>query len=113
MITVCEKCGGLKADHLEKFMGRPCQCRNSPEPSIKRFYGYRAASIAIENLLDDAASKLPKRLGNREHLAAYREGYYNGLLLAHSQLALGEFPEHNVNTIEMILSQNNETLHQL
>ncbi len=114
MITVCQQCGGLRADHLETFAGTPCQCMFSPDLcSLKRLNGYRAASIAVENLLEDAASKLPKRLGGHDHLAAYKEGYYIGLLLAHSQLALGEFPEHNVTTIEMILAQNNENLYQL
>jgi hypothetical protein len=83
--------------------GRPSVLVSS---SVRSLDGYRAASIAVENLLDDASSKLPKRLGGRDHLAAYKEGYYNGLLLAHCQFAMGEFPEHNVTAIELLLSQN-------
>lgn len=83
---------------------------DASDGSVESLDGYRAAFIAIDNLLDAAASKLPKRLGGREHLAAYREGYYNGLLLAHCQSAFGEFPEHNVTAIVMISSQN--ALHQ-
>lgn len=78
-----------------------------PPPTIQtRLDGYRAAAIAVQNMMEEAYSKRPRKMGGREHLAAYREGYYTGLLLAHCQFAFGEFPQHNATAIEMILSQN-------
>ena len=53
---------------------------------LTRLQGYIAASRNIQALMDDA--KLQKRD------ADYWEGYRAGLLAAHSQLALGIFPNH-------------------
>ena len=74
--------------------------------SSARLDGYRAAFIAIQNMMEEAYFRRPKKMGGREHLAAYREGYYIGLLFAHCQSAFGEFPEHNVTAIKVILSQH-------
>jgi len=32
MITTCQQCGGLRADHLESFAGTPCRCHSFPAP---------------------------------------------------------------------------------
>ena len=57
-------------------------------------------------MLEEAYSKRPRKMGGREHLAAYREGYYTGLFLAHCQFAFGEFPQHNATAIKVILSDH-------
>ena len=66
--------------------------------------GYRAAAILIERLLADAEAYRPEHWNQDMHkLAAYRQGYYDGLLLAHCQMAMGEFPERNKDVIKKAL----------
>lgn len=69
--------------------------------------GYRAAASVVRRMLDDAAQRRPLlRSWKMQRLAAYREGYYEGLLAAHCQHAMGEHPEHNAEDIRKELKQN-------
>jgi hypothetical protein len=52
-----------------------------------------------------ASDAAPKRKGGREHLAAYREGYWSGLVIAYALLSYGEFPAHNAEAINETLSK--------
>ncbi len=61
--------------------------------------GYKAASITVEGMLDRAADARPeeRNIAKLKSSAAYKEGYYDGLLVAHCFQAWGEFPEHPEN----------------
>ena len=66
--------------------------------------GYRAAEIIIAQYLDTYKELVPKR-SRKKHTKtkAYTQGYFDGLVFAHCQLALGSFPEHNKEEIFMAL----------
>lgn len=69
--------------------------------------GYRAAASVVKRMLDEAATCRPlRRSWKMQRLAAYREGYYEGLLAAHCQHAMGAHPEHNARDIRNELEQN-------
>lgn len=71
--------------------------------------GYRAAEIRVAQALDAAQLRKPRRFRARmRKLAAYRQGYYEGLLFAHWQLLLGGFPERNEREIRDILGSLNK-----
>lgn len=78
--------------------------------SDEQLRGYRAAAKVIKNFTDDAQKHRPHRTGHRKpsnmkRTASYREGYFYGLVIANSMLALGEFPlvPSNAHTIMNIL----------
>jgi len=74
--------------------------------------GYRAAAKVIDSLLDEAQKKRPKQTSYKmQRLAAYREGYFDGLLMAHCQHAMGENPEQNQEAIDRAM-QNAEVSHE-
>ena len=74
-------------------------------PSSSALDGFRAAAVIVRRALDAAAKDRPRRMsGKMRKLAAYREGYYAGLLLAHCQHALGKFPEQNAEEIRKALT---------
>ena len=83
----------------------PRSLKHAPKPDrLTRLRGYEAAFICIERSLLEAKRHLPRRLSwKHQRLAAYREGYYMGLLTAHCQSALGEHPECNAKEIEAII----------
>jgi len=59
--------------------------------------GYQAAAVLTEKALNKAEKTRPILAGwklNRRS-SEYRQGYYDGLLLAHCLDVLGKFPEHN------------------
>jgi len=69
--------------------------------------GWKAAALIVRRALDDAQKNRPRRRSwKMQRLAAYREGYYAGLLLAHGQHALGEFPGQNADAIRDALKPN-------
>lgn len=66
--------------------------------------GYLAAGILIKYFLDGAEKRAPSsRARLNRNSAAYRQGLYDGLLIAHCQMALGEFPNNNRAQIEQTL----------
>ena len=69
-----------------------------------RLDGYRAAAFHIEDALDKAQAKRPAKQGKR-HLAAYRSGYFDGLVLAHCLTVFGEYPARNADAIKLILKE--------
>lgn len=72
--------------------------------------GYTAAGKVIKQALDNAQNNKPRRYSEKwKRSAAYRLGYYDGLLLAHCQLALGEYPTFNQKQIGVILEGTHET----
>lgn len=77
--------------------------------SVTALDGYRAAGIVIEQALDDADKKCPKRMNVNRKSAAYRVARYEALLMAHCQMALGEHPTHEMNepVIRRILQSQN------
>ena len=75
--------------------------------SVTSADGYRAAGIIIKLALAEAQERRPKRCTERmKKTAAYCEGYFAGLVAAACQLALGEYPSFNVETIQRTLSPN-------
>jgi hypothetical protein len=55
--------------------------------------GYQAAAKRVEEALDRAKEKRPKRCtAKMQKSAAFREGYWNGLLVAHCFHVWGQFP---------------------
>lgn len=70
-----------------------------------KLQGYQAASKRIKKAMRAASDAAPKRRGGREHLAAYREGYWSGLVIAYALLSYGEFPAHNAEAINETLSK--------
>lgn len=74
--------------------------------------GYRAAAVMVETFLKYAEKNRPRRgaFGDRRR-AAYREGYYMGLLFAHSMHVFGDFPSKNETPIRTILSQDERSKH--
>lgn len=78
---------------------------NTSRPPTKA-KGYEAARIIVEEMLDTAQDRRPARrykVGPKS--AGYREGYYMGLLAAHCQNALVNFPKHNVDAIREALAR--------
>ena len=70
-----------------------------------RFEGLLATSKVIRLSLDKAEEKKPRRMTKKmRRSAAYWQGYYEGLLEAHCQMALAEFPESNTARIREILT---------
>lgn len=60
--------------------------------------GYRAAAMIILRELDEQEPKRPSpRFQPNTKSANYRAGYYDGLLMAHCILVLGEYPSHPPN----------------
>lgn len=45
MITVCNKCGGLRADPGEMFGGNPCQCAVASEPTATITWNQRCKEM--------------------------------------------------------------------
>ena len=78
-------------------------------PPCSALDGYRAAAIHTIRALDAARKERPRRRTLKmTKTAAYREGYYSGLLTAHCQHALGEYPEVNASVIRATLAPNKE-----
>lgn len=70
--------------------------------------GFKAACINVEHALNAAEQAQPRRLKPRFHeSAAYRQGLFEGLLYAHCQHSLCEFPEQNAEVISSILKAGN------
>ncbi len=72
--------------------------------------GYEAARIIVEELLDKAQDNRPagryKVSDNvRTTSADYLEGYFMGLLAAHCQNTLGDYPKSNVTAIREALAR--------
>ena len=81
----------------------------SGEPACSALRGYQVAARVVVEMLDDAARRKPAKASYRmQRLAAYRQGYYDGILAAHCQHALGEYPEQNREAIERVM-QNART----
>ena len=69
--------------------------------------GYRAAEIIVEKALNESSDNCPRRFSNKmKRSAAYRQGYHDGLLVAHCQHALGAAPDCNQEAIRAALTPN-------
>lgn len=77
---------------------------NTSRPPTKA-KGYEAARIIVEELLDAAQKNLPRGRKVNQGSADYRHGYFIGLVAAHSQNALGDFPKSNVTSIREALAR--------
>lgn len=68
--------------------------------------GYQAAAVLTEKALNGAEKKRPILAGWKlsRNSNEYKQGYYDGLLLAHCLDVLGKFPEHNRKQILKALS---------
>lgn len=64
--------------------------------ALLRVRGYEAADKIIGQMVSEARERCPQRPQNRMS-AAFRSGYFEGLLAAQCQLALGEFPNQPEN----------------
>lgn len=72
----------------------------------QRIDGYVAAFKEITAMMREAEKKRPLRHTLKDSKkAAFREGYYQGLVVAHCTKALGEFPDHNKEAIKKALSR--------
>lgn len=69
-----------------------------------RIRGYEAADKIISRMVTNARENAPQRAVNRKS-AAYRAGYFNGLVIAHCMMVLGQFPNvpENKDTIDKAL----------
>ena len=73
--------------------------------SLTALDGYKAASILIERMLNNAEKKKPLRLRPvKQKSADYRQGMYDALLAAHCWMVLGEYPNHNREQITKVLN---------
>lgn len=64
--------------------------------------GYVAAAYLVEEMLDESRADRPKRRSLKmAKSAAYREGYWHGLLAAHCMHALGEHPTQEKNAAQI------------
>lgn len=67
--------------------------------------GFKAASLIVRGMLNYASKERPEdRDFSMRETNEYKEGYYNGLLFAHCQHALGEYPSFNVEAIRKALN---------
>jgi hypothetical protein len=90
---------------IKAYASRKGKALASVNCSVTSVDGYRAAGIIVEKELDYAQAKKPRRWIGRK-TSAYWQGYHDGLLLAHCQHALGEYPSFNVAAIKQTLSLN-------
>jgi hypothetical protein len=63
--------------------------------------GYRAADIALRDLINAAR----KDLENPYEKDRYKRGYFQGLVVASALLAFGEFPQSNADQIGKLLKK--------
>ena len=69
---------------------------------IEELDGFKAADLIIEDCLNEAGDKKPKRLKDGyQKRAEYREGYYQGLLMAHCFMVWGSHPNEQENQKEI------------
>jgi hypothetical protein len=81
--------------------------RRTSQAPCSALDGFQAAALLVRRALDQAQSDRPlRRSWKMKKLAAYREGYFAGLLLAYCQHALGDFPEQNADAIREALKPN-------
>ena len=67
--------------------------------------GYKAASFRVCQMVEDAWERRPSRRYSARQSAAYRDGYYDGLLAAHCLHALGDHPGHNEDAIRSAIQE--------
>lgn len=78
--------------------------KDSQIPS--RIDGYEAADSIITDMMLEARKKAPATMRKvKVNSASYRAGYFEGLLMAHCQFALGQHPESNVRAINEVLGR--------
>lgn len=65
--------------------------------SVSEVDGYRAAGIAIRELLNDAELKRPKQGRINQKSAEYRAGVYRAFLTAHCLMVFGMYPNQPEN----------------
>ena len=66
--------------------------------------GYSAANIIVKDRLDEATKLTPRRLKpGYEKQAGYRKGIVDGLMFAHCQSSLGEYPTFNADAIQAVV----------
>jgi hypothetical protein len=71
-----------------------------------RIRGYLAADIRIEEMLHDAKQKLEPYAKREGRKLEWWKGYYEGLLIAHCMMVLGQFPNqpNNKQQIDELLT---------
>lgn len=52
MITICNQCGGLRADPGEMFGGRPCKCPLPPAPCLVKYVPFTILIPEGHELID-------------------------------------------------------------
>ena len=68
--------------------------------------GFAAAAFAINEMLEDAQKNNPENVtAKMRESKSYYAGYYDGVLLSHSMLACGFFPQINKDFIHQKLKE--------
>jgi hypothetical protein len=83
-------------------MPRASRAKKKADPT--ELDGYHAAEKIIEGLMNKAQAQAPKRHPKVRN-AAFRAGYFEGLVVCHSLLALGQFPLANSGQIKEALGR--------